>query len=60
MLLGEELVADQLPELERRAGRRDADHNKHRPFERVGSELLAGVAARAERRPSGRGTSHWF
>ena len=58
LLLGEELVADQLAELERRAGRRDADHNKHRPFERVGSELFAGVAARAERRPSGRGASH--
>ena len=56
--LGEELVADQLPELERRAGRRDANHNKHGPFERVGSEFLSGVAPGAQGRPSGRGASH--
>ena len=52
LLLGEELVADQLPELKRRAGRRDADDDEDGPLERVGSELFAGVAAGAERRAS--------
>ena len=58
MLLGEELVADQLPELERRAGRRDADDDEHRPLERISSEFLSGVAPGAQGRPSGRGASH--
>ena len=47
LLLGEELVADQLPELERRAGRRDADDDEDRPFESISSEFLSGVTARA-------------
>ena len=47
LLLREELVAYQLPELKRRAGRRNTNNDEHRPFERVGSELFASVAAGA-------------
>ena len=55
MLLGEELVADQLPELERRAGRRDADDDEHGPFERVGSNFfLASRRAHSDGRAEGR------
>ena len=58
MLLGEELVADQLPKLERRAGRRDADDDEHGPFESISSEFFSGITPGAQRRPPGRGASH--